>query len=160
MSQPRRFDPDINYYEVLDVPYTATKSEIAHSYRKLIRSTHPDRFSDEMARRKAEERTKLLNAAYAVLSKPDVRRDYDSAMRSRLINDALFQRYTGNTPGQSRPPAPQPRTQSPEMMRAQRKAQRSALTYFLLFIVMFVGALVIILVLVSLIGELVRVLAG
>ena len=160
MSQPRRFDPDINYYEILDVPYTATRVEIARSYRQLMRATHPDRFSDEAARLKAEERAKLLNAAYAVLGKPEVRRDYDSVIRARLINDALMQRYTGNVPGQRSAHVPQQRPLSPEMMRAQRRAHRSAMTHFLLFIVLFVGALVVILVLGSLIVELAHALIG
>jgi curved DNA-binding protein CbpA len=154
MSRSHSFDPDINYYEILDVPYTATKSEITRSYRRLMRASHPDRFIDEAERRKAEERAKLLNAAYSVLSHPDVRRDYDSTVRARLINDALFQRYTGNAPGQRSANMPPQRPLSPEMVREQRRAQRSALTHFLLFIVLFVGALILILVIGSLVVEL------
>ncbi len=154
MSQARKFDPSINYYEVLDVPYTASKSEITRSYRKLMRASHPDRFSDETQRSKAEERAKLLNAAYSVLSHADVRRDYDSTVRNRLVNDAIFQRYTGNSPGSVNPNPPQQRPLSPEMVRAQRRAQRSALTHFLLFIVLFVGALILIVVVGSLFFEL------
>ena len=146
MSQTRKFDPSINYYEILDVPYTASKSDITRSYRRLMRATHPDRFTDETQRSKAEERAKLINAAYSVLSHADVRRDYDSTVRNRLVNDAIFQRYTGNSPGQGASYAPQRRPLSPEMAREQRRAHRSALTHFLLFIVLFVGALILILV--------------
>jgi len=160
MSQTRKFDPSINYYEVLDVPYTASKTEITRSYRKLMRTAHPDRFTDELQRGKAEERAKLLNAAYAVLSHPDTRRDYDATVRNRLINDAIFQRYTGNSPGQSNPNAPRQRPLSPEMKQEQRRAQRSALTHFLLFIVLFVGALILILVVGSLFVELGGALLG
>ncbi len=160
MSHSRQFDTDINYYEVLDVPYTATRSEITRSYRQLMRLAHPDRFSDESARKKGEERAKLLNEAYSVLSKPEIRREYDGVMRSHLINDALFQRYTGNSPGQQAARAPQQRPLSPEMMRAQRRAQRSALTYFLLFIVFFVVLLVVVLVFASVVAEVFRVLTG
>lgn len=158
MSQSRNFDPDINYYEILDVPYTATKSEITRSYRRLIRAAHPDRFSDESQRHKAEERAKLLNAAYSVLSRPELRRDYDSTVRTRLINDALFQRYTGNAPGQRSAGMPKQRPLSPEMERARRQAHRSALTHFLLFVILFVGALILVVVVGSLIAEIARVL--
>ena len=160
MSQSRNFDPDINYYEVLDVPYTASKSEITRSYRLLIRTSHPDRFSDESQRLKAEERAKLLNAAYAVLSRPEIRREYDSVVRTRLINDALFQRYTGNTPGQRQFAMPRPRPLSPEMVRAQRRAQRSAQAHFLIYIVLFVGVLILIVVIGSLFADLVHVVFG
>lgn len=158
MSQSRKFDPDVNYYQILDVPYTATKSEITRAYRHLIRVSHPDRFSDEPQRHKAEERAKLLNAAYAVLSHSDVRRDYDATVRNRLINDALFERYTGNMPGNRTTNTPRQRPLSPEMMREQRRAHRMALTHFLLFIVLFVGILILILVLGSLVAEVIRLL--
>ncbi len=156
MSNSRRFDTDINYYEVLDVPYTATRSEITQSYRQLMRASHPDRFSEELARERGEERAKLLNEAYSVLSKPEVRREYDAVMRSRLINDALFQRYTGNSPGQRAAQQPRQRPLSPEMIRAQRRAHRSALTQFLLFILLFVAVLVVVLIAGSLVAEVFR----
>ncbi|MBX6341260.1 MAG: DnaJ domain-containing protein, partial [Thermomicrobiaceae bacterium] len=98
-ATPPKFDPTINYYEVLDVPYTATKAEVTRAYRRLMRHAHPDRFQSPRERAKAEERAKLLNAAYAVLSRPEVRREYDRAIRQRAVGDALFQRYTGNVPG-------------------------------------------------------------
>lgn len=158
MAQSRKFDPEVNYYEILDVPFTATKSEITRAYRHLIRDSHPDRFNDGPQRHKAEERTKLLNAAYAVLSHSDVRRDYDSTVRNRLMNDALFERYTGNSLGRQTANMPRQRPLSPEMMREQRRAHRMAVTHFLLFIVLFVGILVLILVLGSLVAELARLL--
>ncbi len=159
MSRSRRFDPEINYYEILDVPFTATKSEITRSYRNLMRHTHPDRFSDEDQRSKAEERAKLINEAYSVLGHSDVRRDYDSTIRAKAINDALFQRYTGNAQGQRRWNAPQQRPLSPEMMRARQRAHRSAITHFLLYIVIFVGILMLLVVIGSLFAEVFRVLA-
>ena len=150
MPQTSNFDPSINYYEVLDVPYTATKSEITRSYRQLMRAAHPDKFTEAGQRRRAEERAKLLNAAYAVLSRAETRREYDTSMRSNAVNDVLFQRYTGNTSGQQRLARYARRQASPEMARAQRRAHRSALTYFLLFIVLFVVALIVVLFVASL----------
>lgn len=152
MPQPRSFDPSINYYEVLDVPFTATKSEITRSYRTLMRSAHPDRFSETSERRRAEERAKLLNAAYAVLGHADTRREYDTAIRSNAVNDVLLQRYTGNVPGQQRVARYARRQMNPELVREQRRAQRSALTSFLVFIVLFSVALVLVLIVGSLVA--------
>ncbi|HEX3721772.1 MAG TPA: J domain-containing protein [Nitrolancea sp.] len=150
MPQTSSFDPSINYYEILDVPYTASKGEITRSYRRLMRSTHPDKFTEIGQRRKAEERAKLLNAAYAVLSRAEIRREYDTAVRGNAVNDILFQRYTGNVSGQQRMANYARRQMSPEMVRTQRRVHRSAVTYFLLFIVLFVITLILILVLGSL----------
>jgi len=95
------FDPTVNYYEVLDVPFHATREEVTRAYRRLIRHCHPDRFLDADDRRTAEERAKLLNAAYTVLARPELRREYDQFLRQRALADLLFQRYTGNVPGWS-----------------------------------------------------------
>lgn len=146
----------INYYQVLDVPYTATKTDIARAYRALIRHAHPDRFMDEASRLKAEERTKLLNAAYTVLTKPELRQEHDEVIRHHAVDDALFARYTGNTapgtPGglngngfqgspyhqMQRVTKPPP---SPEMVRAQRRAYRSASLHFIITVIIFVLAI-------------------
>ena len=150
MPQASNFDPSINYYEILDVPHTATKGEITRAYRQLMRSTHPDKFTEAGQRRRAEERAKLLNAAYAVLSRAEIRREYDTTIRSNAVNDVLFQRYTGNASGQQRLAHYARRQVNPEMARAQRRAHRSALAYFLLFIVLFVITLILILIVGSL----------
>ena len=150
MPQANNFDPSMNYYEILDVPYTATKGEITRAYRQLMRSAHPDKFTEAGQRRRAEERAKLLNAAYAVLSRTEIRREYDTIIRSNAVNDVLFQRYTGNVSGQQRMANYARRQASPEMARAQRRAHRSALTYFLVFIALFVITLIVILVVGSL----------
>jgi len=144
MPPTRNFDPSINYYEILDVPFTASKREITRAYRQLMRATHPDKFTEDNQRHRAEERAKLLNAAYAVLSRTDTRREYDLSIRSNAVNDVLFQRYTGNTSAQQRLANYARRSPSPEMARAQRRAQRSALRSFLLFVVLFIVALIVV----------------
>ncbi len=104
------FDPTMDYYQILGVPVTATLDEIRHAYRQLMRMTHPDRVRDPDKRRVAEERAKLLNAAYAVLSDPERRRAYDEQLRQRAVAELLFQRYTGPGPAWARPvPVRRPR---------------------------------------------------
>ncbi len=145
-GRPPKFDPTINYYQVLNVPPTATKAEITQAYRELIRHTHPDRVSDEAERKKAEERCKLLNAAHMVLTKPDLRREYDQSIRQTAVSDALFQRYTGNGSSQHSPYASRSTPISPHMSRAQKRANRSA--FFQLLLATFIFAVIIIVVIV------------
>ena len=139
-SRPRpRFDPTINYYQVLDVPLGASRDEITRAYRALMRLTHPDNFVEPGQRAKAEERTKLINAAYTVLSKPEIRREYDAQMRTTVMSDVLMQRYTGNAPGRSGPVRPRTRRPSTQTIRAQRKASNSAIIQLLLVTAAFVA---------------------
>jgi curved DNA-binding protein CbpA len=128
-----RFDATINYYQVLNVPFGAAPDEIARAYRQLMRVTHPDQFRDPDERLKAEERAKLLNAAYAVLSKPEARQAYDAVARQTVMSDALMQRYTGNAPGRPAPFQTPRRPPSARVVRA-RKAAYSAAVRQLLFI--------------------------
>lgn len=136
-----KFDATINYYQILNVPHTANKAEITRAYKLLIRGTHPDRAQTDQERRTAEERTKLLNAAYAVLSKPDVRREYDQAIRQTALADTLMQRYTGNVPGRPSPFVVH-RPVSAALAREQRRAARAALWHFVLITIIFVAVLI------------------
>jgi curved DNA-binding protein CbpA len=124
-SKPR-FDASINYYQVLNVPFGASREEVTRAYRQLMRLTHPDQFRDPDERSKAEERAKLLNAAYAVLSKPDARLAYDAVAKHTILSDTLMQRYTGSSPGRPSPLQSTPRPPSARVVRAQRAAYSSA----------------------------------
>jgi curved DNA-binding protein len=63
-----------DYYAVLGVPRTASKTDIKKAYRKLAREHHPDTKPGDPA---AERRFKEVNEAHAVLSDPDKRVLYD-----------------------------------------------------------------------------------
>ncbi|WP_322749604.1 MULTISPECIES: J domain-containing protein [unclassified Frankia] len=62
-----------DYYEVLGVPRGAGAEELQQAYRKLARTYHPDVNADPAA----EERFKVVNEAYSVLSDPGTRARYD-----------------------------------------------------------------------------------
>jgi molecular chaperone DnaJ len=63
-----------DYYEILSVRKRATTDEVKRAFRRLAQRYHPDKNPGDLA---AEERFKELNEAYAVLSDPDKRREYD-----------------------------------------------------------------------------------
>jgi len=63
-----------NYYDMLGVSKTATEAEIKKAFRKMAMQYHPDRNPNN---KEAEEKFKQLNEAYAVLSDPQKRKQYD-----------------------------------------------------------------------------------
>jgi molecular chaperone DnaJ len=63
-----------DYYEVLQVPRSASDDEIKSSYRKLAMKWHPDRNNGS---KEAEEKFKELMEAYDVLRDPQKRAAYD-----------------------------------------------------------------------------------
>jgi molecular chaperone DnaJ len=98
-----------DYYEVLDVPRAADAAAIKDAFRRLAMQYHPDRNKE----RGAEERFKEIAEAYAVLSDPKKRADYDagvspedlfagadlgSIFRDFGFGDTLFDRFFGGGP--------------------------------------------------------------
>ena len=63
-----------DYYEVLDVPRSASDQEIKSAYRKLALKYHPDK---NPGSKEAEERFKEAAEAYSVLSDSEKRARYD-----------------------------------------------------------------------------------
>ena len=57
-----------NSYKILEVGYGASVEEVKRGYKDLVRVWHPDRFTeDPRLRKKAEEKMKEINRAYAEL---------------------------------------------------------------------------------------------
>ncbi|HEX5695539.1 MAG TPA: molecular chaperone DnaJ [Acidimicrobiia bacterium] len=69
---------DKDFYEILGVSPDASAEEIKKSYRKLAQTYHPDANPDDT---KAEDRFKEISEAYATLSSPDQRKEYDQVRR-------------------------------------------------------------------------------
>ena len=81
---PMADSPAWNYYELLNIPRTASPAEIKASYRKLLLSLHPDK-SD--APKDNTTRTDInigqLKDAFVTLFSPEHRMKYDSELFSR-----------------------------------------------------------------------------
>ncbi len=64
-----------DYYETIGLARGASADEIKGTYKKLARKHHPDLNPGD---KRAEERFKEISEAYAVLSDPEKRRQYDT----------------------------------------------------------------------------------
>ena len=76
--------PGRNYYELLQIPQTASPAEIKASYHRLLLSHHPDKSGltkDHPTR--ADVDIGLLKEAFTILFSPESRTKYDSELSSR-----------------------------------------------------------------------------
>jgi curved DNA-binding protein len=84
-----------DYYQVLGVNRQATPDEIKKAYRKLAMKYHPDKAKGDKAA--AEEKFKQISEAYAVLSNPDKRKEFDDfgsqAFRAKFSQEDIFKGF-------------------------------------------------------------------
>jgi curved DNA-binding protein len=85
----------MKYYELLGVPRNASNDDVKKAFRKLAMQYHPDRNPGNKA---AEDKFKEISEAYAILSDPDKRRQYDQFGDSRFSqqrtnNDEYFRNF-------------------------------------------------------------------
>lgn len=74
-----QFDKD--YYGILGLLPNAEAFLIKAAYKVLIQKYHPDKFDEPILRSEAEAKVKSINEAYAVLSDPKKRQQYDEFLK-------------------------------------------------------------------------------
>jgi curved DNA-binding protein len=83
-----------DYYEILGLKKGATPEEIKKAYRKLAVKYHPDKNPGD---KKAEDRFKEINEAYAVLSDPQKKSQYDqfgsAGFHQRFSQEDIFRGF-------------------------------------------------------------------
>ncbi|MHB9026761.1 MAG: J domain-containing protein [Armatimonadota bacterium] len=108
------FDPETDYYEILQVHPRAHQEVIKRAYRTIVRllQAHPDLGG-------SHEEAIRVNEAYQILSHPDTRQAYDAAREQRRQAQAAAQR----TPQQR--PAPRERQAGTEVRRGHHASVRT-----------------------------------
>jgi curved DNA-binding protein len=83
-----------DYYQVLGVPKDADNAAIKKAYRKLALKYHPDKNPDD---KQAEEKFKEITEAYAVLSDPEKKKQYDqfgeAGFHQRYSQEDIFRGF-------------------------------------------------------------------
>lgn len=86
-----------DYYEVLGLKKGASADEIKKAFRKLAIKYHPDKNPGD---KKAEDRFKEINEAYAVLSDPEKKSQYDqfgsTGFHQRYSQEDIFRGFNAN----------------------------------------------------------------
>lgn len=71
--------PNMDAYQVLEIPRTADKKEIKAAYKRAVAKWHPDKFpDDENMKREGGLRMERINRAYYCLGDDDRKRRYDT----------------------------------------------------------------------------------
>jgi curved DNA-binding protein len=83
-----------DYYEILGVSKSASPEDIKKSYRKLALKYHPDRNQGDKS---AEAKFKEISEAYAVLSDPEKKKQYDmfgaEGFQNRFTQEDIFRGF-------------------------------------------------------------------
>jgi len=145
-------DMQQNHYQLLDVPFSATRKQITVAYKKQMRQWHPDHFrgTDKAL---AESYARQLNNAYSILSDPQKREDYDRSIRVEAIQSQIMERYVAgssswNLGGNGPLPADAPRRPMTSQQRRElRQSDRNASCSMMVsFGMLAVGGLILLLV--------------
>lgn len=71
-----------NFYEILELPVTASHDEIKKSYQNLVLKFHPDKTNTG-----SNEEFIRIDEAWKVLRNPDLRKKYDAELGQARFND-------------------------------------------------------------------------
>ena len=74
-----------NYYEILEVNKNASPEIIEKAYKTLVKKYHPD-LQDNNLKAEYEEKIKLINEAFEVLSDSEKRKNYDLNLKQNEVS--------------------------------------------------------------------------
>lgn len=80
-----------NYYEILEVDSKASNEIIEKAYKTLVKKYHPD-LQNSSHQKEFEEKMKLINEAYSVLSDEYKRTTYDNQLQNEIISKQEYQK--------------------------------------------------------------------
>ena len=86
----------MNFYDILNIPNTATKNEIKKAYHKMVMQYHPDKCAELNSKEKFQE----IQTAYEILYDDNKRKMYDgmsSEQRSQIF-DLIKEYFTDIKP--------------------------------------------------------------
>ncbi len=85
---------DNDYYKILGLEKSASANDIKKAYRKMAMKYHPDHAKGDKS---AEDKFKKISEAYAVLSDPEKRKQYDtygsSDFQQRFSQEDIFRNF-------------------------------------------------------------------
>ena len=79
-----------NYYDILQINQNASPEIIEKAYKTLAKKYHPD-VQEASKKTVAEEKMKLINEAYSVLSNEEQRYEYDQQLEENTISAEKYQ---------------------------------------------------------------------
>lgn len=122
-----------DYYEILEVSKNASEEIIEKAYKVLAKKYHPD-LQEEQNKKHAEEKMKLINEAYEVLSDIDKRKKYDIELENeekRKIQEQQICNYNKENryeeeydESEDEYSKPLTKKQIKEQIKQERKAQK------------------------------------
>ena len=74
-----------NYYDILEVNKNASPEIIEKAYKTLVKKYHPD-LQDNNLKAEYEEKIKLINEAFEVLSNSEKRKNYDLNLKQNEVS--------------------------------------------------------------------------
>lgn len=74
-----------NYYEILEVSQKASPEVIEKAYKVLVKKYHPD-LQENDDKLEAEQKIKLINEAYDILSDEVKRAKYDKEIKNNFVD--------------------------------------------------------------------------
>lgn len=75
-----------NYYEILEVSQNASPEVIEKAYKALVKKYHPD-LQPENKKQEAENKIKIINEAYEILSNKEKKINYDEQLKIQKIKE-------------------------------------------------------------------------